>query len=182
MKAILLAFTLTLLGLVYADKLEVDFHNSAGVVVYLYWVSSESQVRMAEIEPDKTYRLTSHPGHIFVAKDANSLQQLGAYLMEENKREIEITGPDSSCDDDKAKKALNDLVRKRTAAEKAEVDRENNERRRHYLNREQPPKVPKFTKVGYETRKFPSPVWEKVLDFWNKNKNNQELERWDPVS
>jgi len=162
-------------------KLEVDFHNNAGVDVYLYWVSSESQVRMAEIEEGQSFRLTTFPGHIFIAKEATTLSQLGAFLMEESKTQITINplkGED--CDDDKAKKALNDLVRKRTAAEKAEVDRENNERRRYYLNREQPPKVPKFTKTGYEVRQFPSPTWEKVIEFWNTHKNNQELERWDP--
>jgi len=159
-------------------KLEVQFKNLGSSVVYLYWQSSEAQVRIADIEQGKSFTLSTFPGHIFIAKDGNSLDTIDAYLIEDATSVVEIR-PKENCGDEPTTARINDLIRKRSQQEKVELDRENNEQRRKYLNQVQPAKVPKFTTVGYDLRKMPSPVWEEVLQFWEQNKEIQEKEGWD---
>jgi len=54
-----------------------------------------------------------------------------------------------------------------------------NEQRRLYLNRDQPGVHAKFTKLGYEIRRMPTDLFKKLRDFWNVNRHRMTLEEWD---
>jgi hypothetical protein len=58
------------------------------------------------------------------------------------------------------------VLAQRITAHKAAVEsRRENERRRNYLNREQPKVVPTFTKVGFEKTQVPDELWQLVSSF-----------------
>jgi len=72
------------------------------------------------------------------------------------------------------------VLAQRTAAHKAAVEsRRENERRRNYLNREQPKVVPTFTKVGFEKTQVPDELWQLVQQFWQDNRHHTVNENWD---
>jgi hypothetical protein len=104
-----------------AFAFSISFENKSPNIVNIYWQSSEAQVRMGEIDPGKKLRLDTYPGHIFVAKDASTMEQLGAWLMESKVTHIDIAGADEGCGDERATQALNNLLRKKTHEEKAAV-------------------------------------------------------------
>jgi len=54
-----------------------------------------------------------------------------------------------------------------------------NEQRRLYLNRDQPGMHAKFTKLGYEIRQLPNTLFQRLRDFWNGNRHKMSLEEWD---
>lgn len=71
------------------------------------------------------------------------------------------------------------LVKRMAAHKAAVVGRVENERRRNFLNREQPKVVPTFTKVGFAKTVVPDELWTKVLEFWNENRHHTVNENWD---
>lgn len=72
------------------------------------------------------------------------------------------------------------VLAQRITAHKAAVEsRRENERRRNYLNREQPKVVPTFTKVGFEKTQVPDELWQLVQQFWQDNRHHTVNENWD---
>ncbi len=71
-------------------------------------------------------------------------------------------------------------LEQRIAAHRAAVQaRKDNERRREYLNREQPRVVPVFTKVGFDKSLVPDALWSQVMAFWRAHRRNTVNENWD---
>ena len=49
---------------------------------------------------------------------------------------------------------------------------------RHQLNEQQPAQLPTFTKVGFEKRRMPAGIWQRLLTFYRANRGAQVLEEW----
>jgi hypothetical protein len=71
------------------------------------------------------------------------------------------------------------LAAKMQAQRAAVQGRADNERRREYLNREQPRHAPKFTPVGFEKTLVPDALWQKISAFWQANRHKTVNENWD---
>lgn len=124
-----------------------------------------------------------------VQKSSSSQQALGQVII------AEAAEPDEAeCERVTGAAGWNETVRglcapapherraleQRIAVHRAAVQgRKDNERRREYLNREQPRVVPIFTKVGFEKLLVPDALWSQVQQFWRANRHKTVNENWD---
>jgi len=190
--------------------LELKFLNLLGYPLVLHWDSYGSSpdakglILMGEIPPFVPYPINTHPRHIFEVQlfsgatieliqalpfmdtfeiyptrhcdiyeglQSNlviEMTQCSAYLEQQMNHFQQIALP---------LYRANQIL---SPDKNVLIQRDQNEQRRVWLNRNQPKLTPKFTELGYGYAELPDTAWRPLVDFWNQNKQKMEMEKWKP--
>eukprot|EP00008_Paramoeba_atlantica_P010164 CAMPEP_0201488686 /NCGR_PEP_ID=MMETSP0151_2-20130828/19322_1 /ASSEMBLY_ACC=CAM_ASM_000257 /TAXON_ID=200890 /ORGANISM="Paramoeba atlantica, Strain 621/1 / CCAP 1560/9" /LENGTH=358 /DNA_ID=CAMNT_0047874037 /DNA_START=31 /DNA_END=1107 /DNA_ORIENTATION=+ len=198
-------FTL-LFFVVSTQGLQLAIQNHCPHPVAIFWDSfgsgpdSKGLIPMGEIQPFKIHSINTHPSHTFEVQNllGQTIDLIQAGPAPQQEFEL---GPTRDCNAFGVEELLGQtssystlelfhfrrvgLSRRRERQtlqplSSVMVQRAENERRRIWLNENQPKMTPKFTEVGYGKTRLPEFAWNPLINFWNENKQKMQPEGWKP--
>jgi hypothetical protein len=120
----------------------------------------------------KTFR-----GHGFYATDATTLEPL-VHCTASPELSVCLIVPLPVAIFPLSRKTLLELNQEGKSTQRTELERRLSNTQRIALNHDQPPRVPKFTVVGFDTRRLPAEAFDALSSYWEQHKDRQDLEAW----
>jgi hypothetical protein len=148
-------------------RVDITIRNERNEALKLYWLNGASEMFTATLQPLEAFALQSFPSHSFVVRTAGDAAMVKAFQIA---GPAEVVIPVDTCGADDA-----DCSR---ADEHVQRMRERQDKVRLQQNAEQPSKLPKFTRDGYKKTRLPTPLYEKLLDYWRRNQHLKVREAW----
>jgi hypothetical protein len=146
--------------------------------VKVLWLSDSGEERQVlSLKTHEQRGIDSFKGHQFLARDAETNKLVSEWTVY-NEGDFLVLSPDGciSADGHCGPNWLG------VSNDKLNRQREQHNQTRIRQNEDQPKRFPMYTQDGYEKRRLPEDVYDKLYSFYMNNKANHQLEHWSGSS